>query len=171
MIGGNISSTAFNQAYIGLRYQLINRVAQTFFGDLYVGPIYSSGSIGGRTDFFMWKPLFLDYSFNFSAKNLRHGTFGALTEVDNTEQVRRNEMFGTLGFGFPLTRRSMLSLRMNGGQMNLRYTPTYIDIGKMNLTRFSFVAGKVEIARNNLDRPLYPTRGHRGLRQRPLLPL
>ena len=54
--------------------------------------------------------------------------------MDNTEQVRRNEMFGTLGFGFPLTRRSMLSLRMNGGQMNLRYTPTYIDIGKMNLT-------------------------------------
>lgn len=159
MIGGNISSTAFNQAYVGLRYQLINRVAQTFFGDLYVGPLYSSGSIGGRTDFFMWKPLFLDYSFNFSAKNLRHGTFGALTEVDNTEQVRRNELFGTLGFGFPLTRRSMLSLRMNGGQMNLRYTPTYIDLGKLNLTRFSFVAGKIEIARNNLDKPLYPTRG------------
>lgn len=159
LIGGNISSTAFNQAYIGLRYQLINRVAQTFFGDLYVGPIYSSGSIGGRTDFFKWKPLFLDYSFNFAVKNLRHGTFGALNDVDNTEQVRRNEIFGTLGFGFPLTRRSLFSLRMNAGQMNLRYSPTFLDNGKLNLTRFPFVAGKIEIARNNLDRPLYPTRG------------
>lgn len=160
MIGGNISSTAFNQAYIGLRYQLINRVAQTFFGDLYVGPIYSSGSIGGRTDFFMWKPLFVDYSFNFSTKNLRHGNFGNLTAVDNSQQVRRNEIFGTLGFGFPLTRRSMISLRMNGGQMNLRYSPLdELNNDELNHTRFSFVAGKFEIARNDLDKPLFPTRG------------
>lgn len=159
MIGGNISSTAFNQGYVGVRYQLVNRVAQTFFGDLYVGPIYSSGSFGGRTDFFKWKPLFLDYSFNFSVKNLRHGTFGALTEVDNTEEVRSNELFGTLGFGFPLTRRSMVSIRMNTGQMNLHYSPSTIDNGKLNLTRFPFVAGRIEIARNNLDRPLYPTSG------------
>jgi len=159
MVGGNISSTAFNQAYVGVRYQLINRVAQTFFGDLYVGPIYSSGAVGGRTDFFMWKPLFVDYSFNFSTKNLRHGTFGSLTEVDNSEQVRHNEFFGTLGFGFPLTLRSMVSLRMNGGQTNLRYNPLNEVDGELNHTRFSFIAGKLEIARNDLDKPLFPTRG------------
>lgn len=160
MIGGNISSTAFNQAYVGLRYQLINRVAQTFYGDLYVGPVYSSGSVGGRTDFFMWKPLFLDYAFNFSAKNLRHGVFGSLTDVTNTEQVRRNELFGSLTFGFPLSLRSLFSLRMNGGQISYRYTPEQpLESQEMNLTRFSYVAGKVEIARNTLDKPLYPTRG------------
>lgn len=159
MVGGNISSTAFNQAYIGLRYQLINRVAQTFYGDLYVGPVYSSGSIGGRTDFFMREPLFLDYSFNFSAKNLRHGVFGALSDVTNTEQVRRNELFGSFTFGLPLTRRSMLSLRMNGGNINFRYSPETGDQNLVDHTRFSYVAGKLEIARNTLDKPLYPTAG------------
>ncbi len=159
MVGGNISSTAFNQAYIGLRYQLINRVAQIFYGDLYVGPVYSSGSIGGRTDFFMRKPLFLDYSFNFSSKNLRHGIFGALTEVSNTDQVRRNELFGSLTFGLPLTRRSLLSMRMNGGNINFRYSPVGTKPVEMDRTRFSYVAGKVEIARNTLDKPLYPTAG------------
>jgi len=159
MLGGNISSTAFNQAYIGARYQLINRVSQTFYGDLYVGPIYSSGSLGGRTDFFMWKPLFVDYSFNFSTKNLRHGTFGELSEVDNTEQVRRSELFGSLTAGFPVSRRSVLSARMNGGLTNFHYTPVGEMTGEMDHTRFSFIAGKLEIARNTLDRPLYPTRG------------
>ena len=160
MIGGNISSTAFNQAYIGLRYQLVNRVAQTFFGDLYVGPVYSSGSLGGRTDFFMWEPLFVDYSFNFSSKNLRHGAFGSLTDVTNTEQVRRDEFFGSLGFGFPLSRRSLVSLRMNGGQLNYRYNSEVAPLsGNMDHTRFSYLAGRLELAYNTLDRPLYPTRG------------
>lgn len=159
MIGGNISSTPFNQAYIGLRYQLINRVAQTFYGDLYVGPVYSSGSVGGRTDFFMREPFFLDYSFNFSAKNLRHGNFGALSEVSNTEQVRRNELFGSLTFGLPLTRRSLISLRMNGGNINFRYPALNENESPQDHTRYSYVAGKIEIARNTLDKALYPTRG------------
>lgn len=159
MIGGNISSTAFNQAYIGLRYQLINRVSQTFYGDLYIGPVYSSGSLGGRTDFFMRKPIFLDYSFNFSSKNLRHGVFGSLTDVTNTEEVRHNELFGSLAFGFPLTRRSLISLRMNGGYINYRYPSLSTDDSQLDHTRFSYVAGKLEIARNTLDKPLYPTRG------------
>lgn len=160
MIGGNISSTAFNQAYIGLRYQLVNRVAQTFYGDLYVGPVYSSGTLGGRTDFFMWEPLFVDYSFNFSAKNLRHGAFGSLTDVTNTEQVRRNELFGSLGLGFPLARRSLMALRFNGGQLNYRYNSESDPLSQeMDHTRFSYLAGKLEIAYNTLDRPLYPTQG------------
>lgn len=159
MIGGNISSTPFNQAYIGLRYQLINRVAQTFYGDLYIGPVYSSGSVGGRTDFFMREPIFLDYSFNFSAKNLRHGNFGALTEVSNTDQVRRNELFGSLTFGLPLTRRSVISLRMNGGNINYRYSSIGANPAGLDHTRYSYLAGKLEIARNTLDKPLYPTRG------------
>ena len=159
MVGGNISSTPFNQAYIGLRYQLINRVAQTFYGDLYVGPVYSSGSVGGRTDFFWREPIFLDYSFNFSAKNLRHGNFGALTQITNTEQVRRNELFGSLTMGLPLTRRSLISLRMNGGNINFRYSPVVGDPALLDHTRFSYVAGKLEIARNTLDKALYPTRG------------
>lgn len=161
-IGGNISSTPFNQIYIGLRYQLINRVAQTFFGDLYVGPVYSSGSLGGRTDLFWWVPLFIDASFNFSYKNLSHGTFGDLTQVTNTESVRRNELFGSLALGGPIKRRSLFSLKMNGGKITFRYDPDLPtltqNIGE-DLTRFSYVAGKLEVARNTLDKALYPTRG------------
>ena len=55
-IGGNVSSTAFNQAYIGVNYQTIGRVGQQLGADLYLGPIYTWGTIGGRTDFYAWKP-------------------------------------------------------------------------------------------------------------------
>ena len=42
--GGNISSTAFNQAYIGINYKTIGRVAQQLGADLYLGPIYTWGA-------------------------------------------------------------------------------------------------------------------------------
>ena len=103
-VGGNVSSTAFNQAYIGVNYQLIGRVAQSMGADLYLGPIYTWGALGGRTDFYMWKPLFLDYSYNFSVRNFRHGTFGNVTKVDNAMQVKSSESFFSMGFGMPLRR-------------------------------------------------------------------
>ena len=46
------------------------------------------GTIGGRTDFYMWKPVFLDYSYNFAVRNFRHGSFGNITKIDNTGRSR-----------------------------------------------------------------------------------
>ena len=79
LIGGNISSTAFNQAFIGFDYHTIRRVSQWAFAGIYIGPTYATGSLGGRTDFYLWKPFSLDYSYNFEVLNLRHGNFGNLT--------------------------------------------------------------------------------------------
>ena len=93
-IGGNVSSTAFNQAYIGVNYQTIGRVGQQLGADLYLGPIYTWGTIGGRTDFYMWKPVFLDYSYNFAVRNFRHGSFGNITKIDNTGQEQRKFLLG-----------------------------------------------------------------------------
>ena len=159
MIGGNISSTAFNQAYIGVSYQTIGRVAHTFGADLYLGPLYTWGAFGGRADFYMGKPLYLDYAYNFSVKNLRHGSFGSVTEVDNTLQVKSSEIFGSIAAGLPLTRRSLVSLRANGGHINYRYDSDILFADDTDHTRFSYFALKLELERNTLDKPLYPRKG------------
>ena len=51
ILGGNISSTAFNQAYIGINYKNIGRVAQQLERRLLPGADLTWGAIGGRTDF------------------------------------------------------------------------------------------------------------------------
>ena len=53
MVGGNVSSTAYNQAYLGVSYSTIGRVAHSWGGDLYLGPLYTWGAFGGRSDFYM----------------------------------------------------------------------------------------------------------------------
>lgn len=159
MMGGNISSTAFNQAYIGANYKMIGRVSQELSADLYLGPIYTWGTLGGRTYFYAVKPVFLDYSYNFAVRNFRHGAFGNVTEVSNTEPVRNSESFFSLGVGMPLTHRSVLMLRANGGHTNYHCEPDDPIVDGTEHTRFSFFGIQAEVARNTLDKLLYPRKG------------
>ena len=159
LIGGNISSTAFNQAYIGVNYQTIGRVGQQLGADLYLGPIYTWGTIGGRTDFYMWKPVFLDYSYNFAVRNFRHGSFGNITKIDNTRQVKNSESFFSVAAGMPLAHRGVFLIRANGGHVNYRYDSDELFADDTDHSRYSFFGIKAELARNTLDKFLYPRRG------------
>ena len=158
-IGGNVSSTAFNQAYIGVNYQTIGRVGQQLGADLYLGPIYTWGTIGGRTDFYAWKPIFLDYSYNFAVRNFRHGSFGNVTKIDNTRQVKNSESFFSVAAGMPLAHRGVFLIRANGGHVNYRYDSDELFADDTDHSRYSFFGIKAELARNTLDKFLYPRRG------------
>lgn len=60
----------------------------------------------------------------------------------------------------PLTHNSLASLRFNGGQQAYRYDAPFPDTDPdTDLTRFSFFSTKLDIARNTLDKILYPRRG------------
>lgn len=158
-IGGNISSTAFNQAYIGVNYQTFGRVTNTYGANLYLGPTYTWGTLGGRLDFYLNNPLFLTYAYTFSSKNLRHGSFGRLTPISNTLSIQTNDSFGTLGLGVRTSHRSLAEFKLHGGHANYEYMQDESDISRWDQTRFFFVGAKAEYARNTLDKYLYPTRG------------
>lgn len=158
-IGGNVSSTPFNQIYLGLDYQAVGRTAQQFDLDLYLGPLYTWGTVGGRTDFYMRYPVFLDYAYVFSVSNYGHGSFGRLTKIDNIRSVKESQSFLTLGAGIPLTRRSVLMVQANGGHTNYRYKSDRQPAEDTDHTRFTFLGLKAEVARNTLDKILYPRRG------------
>ncbi|WP_418982379.1 patatin-like phospholipase family protein [Alistipes sp.] len=158
-VGGIVSSTAFNTAYVGVNYQSIGRVAQQLGADLFLGPLYTWGAIGGRTDFYAWKPLFLDYSFNFNVRNLNHGYFGNVTKVNNALQVKDSEVFFSLGLGMPLTHRSLFLLRANAGHSNYHYDSTVVQADDQDHTRFAFFGLMASLERNTLDKFVYPRKG------------
>ncbi len=156
MIGGNISSTAFNQAFIGLDYTTFGRVNQNFYGGLYVGPVYSSAALGGRTLFFSSKPLFLDYSLNFTYNDQSRGNYGLLTGTNTYHPVKEKELYGSFGIGLPMTLKSVFTLTFNGGFDD--YMDCSVDRYRP-LTRFSYFGARAQIARSTLDKPIYPRRG------------
>ncbi len=158
-IGGNISSTAFNQAYLGVNYQTIGRVGQQLGAELFLGPLYTWGTLRGRTDFYLREPIYLDYAYNFSVGDFRRGSFGNLTRVDNTAPVKSSESFFSLSAGLPLTHRSLFRLQADGGHVNYHYDSDRLLDKETEHTRFSYFALKAEVARNTLDKFIYPRQG------------
>ena len=159
LIGGNISSTAFNQAYIGLRYQLLGRVVQSFDVDALLGPVYTLARVMGRTIFTTRKPIYLYYGYNFNINNTLKGNFGNITPVDNAEQMRAMENFVTLSFGSALSRKSVADVTMHTGRNTYSYNMGEYE--KREYTHFSFVGSEVSFERASFNKPLYPTSGSR----------
>lgn len=162
MIGGNISSTAFNQAYIGLEYRRIRRTDNRYYTHVFLGPISSAVMVGGRTDFFLRKPLFVDYSYNLISRNHKNGNFGNLTTVSSSTYMKFLESFISLGAGFPLSHRSALVVRVNGGQERYYYSlehDVYKESDYEDLTTLGYVSPKLEIKCSTLDKPVFPHYG------------
>jgi NTE family protein len=151
--GGNISSTAFNQALISAKYETIGRVSQSASIDLYLGAICNMGRIGGRTTLYQKIPIFFDYSYNFGVMNTLYGNFGHLVGVDNTERIKTKEQYGSVSAGFALTRKSVLQFVVNGGE------DLYRKADWDDYTRFTFIGSKLEFKRSTLDHRIFPTKG------------
>ncbi len=165
-LGGHLSSTLFNQLFMSLNYQSVKRVAQSYYADIYLGTVATSAIIGGRTDFYLKRPLYLDYYYVYSSKSLGTTSVGNVTSITNCEDVSTNNNYISGAVGLPLSRRSMVSLRANAGWANYYYDPAEVlsgdDITANTLydrTRLGFVGVKAEYQRSTLDRKVYPQSG------------
>lgn len=154
-IGGTLSSTAYNQVRLGLRYEYISRVGVDAGVNLYMGPVYNAGKIGGRLYIFSGRPIFFDLNYIFSVRNTIYGNFGNLSRVDNTIRKRHREQFATFSAGTATTTRSLLQATFNAGQ---NY---YLFEGDNNPTRFSFISTRLQFRRSTLDNPISPVSGSR----------
>lgn len=153
-VGGNISSTAYNQARIGLSYERIGRAALTAGLDLYLGPIYNAGRIGGRVAFSPRRPAFLDLYYIFSVRNTLYGNFGNLSSIDNTQRKKHKENFMSLSAGLAMTKRSVVQATLNVGENYYRFQ------GDVRPSYFSFVALRAQVRRSTLDDLLWSVRGN-----------
>ena len=154
-IGGTLSSTAYNQVRLGLRYEYISRVGVDVGVNLYLGPVYNAGKIGGRLFISPSRPVFFDLNYIFSARNTIYGNFGNLSRVDNTIRKKHREQFGTLSAGMATTTRSLLQATFNAGQN------FYLFEGAKHPTRFNFLATRLQFRRSTLDNPVSPVSGSR----------
>ncbi len=167
-VGGLLTSTAFNQLFLSLNYQQVKRVAQSYYADLYLGTMSTSAMVGGRTDFYLSTPIFLDYYYSYSNINRRYSDLGNVTKVTNCTSAKTRDTHFSIAAGMPLARRSLLTLRANYGWNYYYYdTPELFESANVDesqlydRTRLRFGAAKVEYERNTLNRLSYPSKGSR----------
>lgn len=162
LIGGNISSTVFNQIFLGFNHFHLGRTALTSYADLFLGPVSTVFRVGGRTGFMSRTPLYLDYSVQASWQSNLRGSFGNVTPARNTINARTIETYAHLGFGVAVTRKSVLELSANAGYNFYSYIDSY-DTPDNPSTHdwFRFVASRLQFQHSTLDKIAYPTRGGR----------
>lgn len=154
-IGGNLSSTAYNQVRLRMEYENIGRVGVNAGAHLYLGPMYNSGKIGGRVFISPRRPVFFDVNYIFSVRNTLYGNFGNISRVDNTLRKKHKEHYATISAGAAVTARSLLQATFNAGQN------TYLFENDKYPTHFVFVANRLQYRRSTLDNPISPVVGSR----------
>ncbi|MFI3283255.1 MAG: patatin-like phospholipase family protein [Rikenellaceae bacterium] len=164
-MGGNLSSTAFNQIYLSVDYRDIGSTAKTAYAEVYLGPAYTMGIVGGRIDLYRNAPIFFDSYICYSSKNLRHGNFGNLTAVSNTLYTKTIDSYLSIGLGCPISKRMMISGRANFGRESFSYdsqitSTSVVGVAEeVDQTKLRYAAVKWEIERITFDKPLFPTKG------------
>lgn len=158
-VGGNISSTAFNQAYLGAEFKWWGRVMQSFSLDVLLGPVHTMVRAGGRTMLAQHHPIYFDYYYNFNITNTLKGNFGNLTPVDNAEQMKMMENFLSVGVGSAIRRKSIVDFTLNVGSNGYSYQME--GYPRRQYTHFDYLAGRMSLERTSLNKRLFPTSGSR----------
>lgn len=159
-IGGNLSSTAYNQVYVGMNYFSVGNTAQSGYVEFLLGPISAIARAGGRTVFLGRTPTYLDYGGFISRRSTLHGSFGNVTPARNTIEARTLETYVSGAFGMATTRKSIFEVGVNLGYNFYSYEDVYDQPDDPHThDRFRFAAGRLLFERSTLDKILYPTRG------------
>lgn len=160
LFGGNVSSTAFNQAFIGFNYTRLSRTSQNVYADLFLGPVSSVIKVGGRSIFLKRTPMYFDYSIEASWLSTLRGTFGKITPSFSAIEARTIETFAHAGFGAALTRKAVFELSANAGYNFFSYEAPYDEPDNPHThDRFRFAAAQMKIERSTLDKLSYATKG------------
>ena len=161
-VGGNISSTVFNQAFFNVTHFHLARTALTTYADLFLGPVSSVVKAGGRALFLGHRPTYLDYSVQGSWQSNLRGSFGNVTPARNTIDARIIETYAHLGFGVATTRRSVFEAAVNAGYSFYSYIDSYDEPDNpATHDEFRFLASRLQFQYSTLDKIEYPTHGAR----------
>lgn len=161
MFGGNLSSTALNQIYVGLEYKKIGRFARSHNLDGYFSAFHSSVELNNRIDFFIQSPLYFEFGAQANFYNYFRSNYGFLVRGNDVTYSKYRDHYASVAFGMPASRHSVANIRFNVGQDEYLYfrDPAVSENESMDRTRFRFLGVKLELERSKMNYILYPTYG------------
>ena len=161
MLGGNISSSSFNQAYVGIMYQNLSDYAQTAYIDAQLGKFYNGLSIGTRIDIPAQKSWYLKIAFVTHSFDYFQGN-SMFYEENRTANFNLNETYSKLCIGFPLTMKNKLEFGIGYGALSDNYyqNGTILNSTSEN-DNSTFLIGNLfsRVESNTLNDVMYPTKG------------
>lgn len=159
--GGLFSSRPINQAFVGLRYNVLGRTALTLTTSSYFGKLYNSINGGVRLDFpfrlpFYWETIYTLEKWDYfkSQTTFFEDTKPSFLVIGDA--YLRSEL------GFPVAYKGKITFGGTYGKLDNRYyqTDQFISTDTTDETTFQNVSGVVQFERNSLNKKQYATKGN-----------
>jgi NTE family protein len=163
-LGGNISSSASNTAFVGLEYRYLARQAISLKANVYLGRFYNSVAALGRIDFPTRLPFYLKLGYTYNDKNyFRNSTY--FFDDKTPAYVITKESYGHFSMGIPATHRGKIEFGLNyGGKKDEYYqSNVFAREDTADITVFDMFAPKITFELNSLNRKQYADAGARFL--------
>jgi len=161
MLGGFISSSTTNQAYLGLSYQNLSKYAQSACIDAQFGKTYNGFSLGTRIEIPSRKSNYLKLIFVLHQFDYYKSNRLFLTE-NRMQDFTQNEVYTKLSTGFPIGMNGLLESGIGYGLLSDHYKQNNSLINSnQGYDVSSYALGSVftRFESNTLNNLMYPTRG------------
>lgn len=160
-VGGNLSSSIYNQLYVGLKYQNLNTFPTTIIIDAQTGEIYSGIEIATRIELPTQTNMFLKLSADIHKSD--YFRENKLFFENSNPIFSQYETIGKLAVGLPLGLNSIVSFGVGYGFLTDSYSHGELSLNFGNGNdKNIYSIGKVfaRMEGNTLNNSTYPTKGH-----------
>lgn len=166
-VGGNISSTALMQGFVGLSHTHFSRHPWNAAINLDIGQFFTGMGLSFRQHIGI-RPLFLyEVMLNVHRFDYFGSSQGILLSNSLASNIREDESYITLNMGTPISYNSsiLLEFGFTAGIVDYKYFPTdnYTQYDKRDITTLSYLTPRLKIAQSTLDYNMYPSSGSRRL--------
>ncbi|HAQ65747.1 MAG TPA: hypothetical protein DCR43_07855 [Bacteroidales bacterium] len=160
--GGIISSATNNTGFLQLKYNHLNKWAQSVAVNAYIGRFYTSGQVKGRIDFSAKIPFFVEADFTLNRFNF-FKTTSYFIEDKTPAYLIIDESFMSIRAGIPVTNKGVLTGALDFGYIDHSYYQNnfFLRTDTLDLTRLRFVAPSLSLEMNSLNKKQFPTSGSR----------
>lgn len=160
LFGGNISSSPINEAFVGIRFKYLNRIALTAEANSYIGRFYSAAEMGARLDFPTRLPFYLKTSISFNQWDY-FKTTTYFFEDKTPSYLIQNENYLDFSGGIPISYSGKLDLGLALVRSKDLYyqTNTFSRTDTADITYFNYESYGLSYEMNTLNQRQYPNRG------------
>jgi NTE family protein len=165
-IGGNISSSTSNQAYIGFQHQKLDEYARITNLEAQFGKIYNGLSLGTRIDFSTERDLYLRGRLVLHRYDYYEGN-RFFYQDDRTSAFSQSESFAQLRLGVPFTQKGRVEFGIGYGRLSDRYVQTrelqHTENFDTDKSSYSIAGVSAQIESYTLNKVMYPTMGYNAM--------
>ncbi len=158
--GGNVTSSAANQAFLGLRYKLLTRYSWTISGNIYIGSFYNSVMLKTRLEYPSDPAFYAEISGVINGNDY-FTTSRYFVGDESPSFLVKNDNYLRFNGGVPVTNTSKLGIDFTGSWLSDSYyhTNAFTRQDTSDITRFDNFSVGMIYEKNTITSKAYPSAG------------